>query len=359
MPSNKKKNKTESSSTKKTQYRHPNDLPRPKIYKPEAWLEQVNRLHPRNDDGLWFFPDGDYYIRESDDKNKLPPVAGDCPVCLENLATKTCARCHSVSYCSAECQKKHWKESHKKACGPNPKLYVIKLQLEPLVALPAIYHDPHEFLLIKPTEAMASLEDICANVLESADHIMEIPGFGWDQIQTLWPFQNTSHPLQKRICREFGWTSGVYGVELVEGYRVAEDICVYMVLNDDSFTSVTASPGLANSYYGGSIYPSHVREGNLVRGNIVIYKLMAKKKQWRPLQQLSALNALLMQVGDDSGMSCEYEMYPMSKLEIALLLHERRKALAEGAFTRRMWRAKIRREEREIENNNGPPTISF
>eukprot|EP00539_Tryblionella_compressa_P003784 CAMPEP_0178749172 /NCGR_PEP_ID=MMETSP0744-20121128/9268_1 /TAXON_ID=913974 /ORGANISM="Nitzschia punctata, Strain CCMP561" /LENGTH=183 /DNA_ID=CAMNT_0020402567 /DNA_START=423 /DNA_END=971 /DNA_ORIENTATION=+ len=183
---------------------------------------------------------------------------------------------------------------------------------------------------------MASLHDICEQVLTSADFIMDIPGFGHEQIQPAWPAQNGSHPLQKKICQTFGWTSGLYGVELVEGYRMAEDLIVYMVLNDDSFQKTDQSPGLVNSFYGGSIYPSIVRKGSLVRGNIVIFKLMIKNKRWKQ-QQHSPLSDFLFQFGDDSDLQDEYELYPMSKLEVGLMLQERRKALDQGRYTRRMW----------------------
>lgn len=38
--------------------------------------------------------------------------------CLEcdNPATKKCAQCHVAEYCSAECQKAHWVESHHLVC---------------------------------------------------------------------------------------------------------------------------------------------------------------------------------------------------------------------------------------------------
>lgn len=345
MPStNNKKSKKKASRTLG------NDLTRSKVFLPDAWQRQVAGLNPRiGENGVWFFLDGDYYVRLRDNKNKLPVVAGDCPVCLKNRSTLTCSRCHSVSYCSKECQTKAWKESHKKACSPNPKLYDIKLSLEPLVALPQRYNEPYEFLKIKPTEAMESLEDICENVLESADHIMDIPGFGHNQIQPTWAADNTSHPLHKMICETLGWTSGVYGVELVHGYRLAEDFCVYFALNDDSFSNPQASPGLATNYYGGSIYSSHVREGKAVRGNIIIFKQILKNKKWQPLQGKLEPLSLVFQFMDDSELHFDYELYPITKLEVAVMLQERRKALSEGAYTRRMWRYQLRRKEWDVE----------
>jgi len=52
--------------------------------------------------------------------SKLPTEICSEPTC-ENKATKACARCVSVAYCSKECQVKHWKDpvkSHKMNCNP-------------------------------------------------------------------------------------------------------------------------------------------------------------------------------------------------------------------------------------------------
>ena len=34
-----------------------------------------------------------------------------------NVGTKKCGKCQAVYYCSPECQKKHWKQQHKKECN--------------------------------------------------------------------------------------------------------------------------------------------------------------------------------------------------------------------------------------------------
>ena len=44
-----------------------------------------------------------------------PPVCAACGV--ETGKLLTCARCRSVWYCSADCQRAHWKKVHKRECG--------------------------------------------------------------------------------------------------------------------------------------------------------------------------------------------------------------------------------------------------
>lgn len=57
-------------------------------------------------------------------------VVGKCsnPSCGKGSETKlqACSRCHSVSYCSADCQKQHWKE-HKLSCNQTSSKDVRKL----------------------------------------------------------------------------------------------------------------------------------------------------------------------------------------------------------------------------------------
>ena len=39
-----------------------------------------------------------------------------CMCCGKEGETMTCSRCKKPQYCSKECQKKHWHESHWKYC---------------------------------------------------------------------------------------------------------------------------------------------------------------------------------------------------------------------------------------------------
>ena len=163
------------------------------------------------------------------------PFPSFCPVCLKPAAL-LCAKCKSAYYCSKECQKKHWRLSHKQACSPNPKLYTFNTDLGQFRGLSKEYFQPHEFIVIKPTEQLESITDICETALEGCDDIFDIEGFGTNQIDALWvPTEQMRSPVARRLCQRFGWTSGTYGIEKVEGYRPVEDHLVYMVLFDDCF----------------------------------------------------------------------------------------------------------------------------
>ena len=39
-----------------------------------------------------------------------------CASCAKEDANKICGGCNSVRYCSLECQKKHWRKTHKSEC---------------------------------------------------------------------------------------------------------------------------------------------------------------------------------------------------------------------------------------------------
>jgi hypothetical protein len=218
------------------------------------------------------------------------------------------------------------------------------------------YFEGHEFITIKPTNELANLAQICETALEGADDIFDIRGFGTDQIDALWISSNPRHDIARAVQQRFGWTSGAYQIEPFEGYRCAENILVYMVLFDDCFQNPVMSPGLEPSYYGAGCFALPVDK--VCRGNVVIFRLMLKEKAWYPKPRGANL---IFQFTDDSNLRFEYELYPITRLEIAHLLLERTKAMQQGAFSRRMWRSHIRRAERnvELQKESLTPTYAF
>ena len=348
----------------RTVYKDPNDLPSSRVYAPSAWRDQVAELNPLDNPEGWICFEADRFVlskhpdtgRSSEEGFAFPlPNIGQCPLCF-NHAPKSmaCGQCRSVFYCSKDCQKKHWKQSHRESCAANPKLYNINTNLNMFRGLKEAVPDAfegYEFLLIKPTDRFPDdgLVHVCAQVLESADDIMEIAEFGTKQLQPLWAAGNSrKSPIGKKIVKKYGWTSGVYTVEVMEGYRLAENMFAYMVLSDDAFTIPEGSPNQKDSYYGASVFPSVVQAGKQVRGNLVVYKTLLKNKQWRaPEQHISPLVNFML--GDDSNLQFEFEMYPICKAEIAHMLVERRRALEENGYSRRMWRHAIRQKERQVE----------
>lgn len=218
------------------------------------------------------------------------PAPAVCPVCLEP-ANRLCSQCESVYHCSRDCQKRHWRFCHKKACSPNPNLYAFNTSLGQFRGLPAEFFRGHEFMIIKPTEQLESIANICESALEDCDDIFDIRGFGTDQIDASWvPTQQRGNPVARRLCERFGWSSGSYGIERMEGYRVVEDHLVYAVLFDDCFQNSAMSPGLETSYYGAGCFP--LPEGKSCRGNVVIFRLQITKRSWRDIPTGSPLDLL-------------------------------------------------------------------
>lgn len=268
-----------------------------------------------------------------------------CPLCFKP-AYLQCSVCHSVYYCGPDCQKKHWRESHKKACKPNPGSYTFNVDIDQFRSLPKEAFEGHEFLVIKPTEKLSSLAEICEVCLESADDVFEkIPGFGQDQIQQHWVMGNGAfHPIAKAVRTHFGWIS-TYEVGNLTGWRHSEDHFVYTLMYDDNFLNQT---NLAPSYYGDACFP-YAREGKHVRGNLVIFKTLVKNKKRR---ELDLTGVSFLHIGtDDNDLQFEYELYPSTKAEIAHMLQERRTAIEQRKYTRRQWRYIIRQEERAVEIN--------
>ena len=131
-----------------------NYMKRQKLLSPEEWAANVASIHP------FVRPDLPYACLEAQKSVEKTPGSkavairqyGHCPVCLKD-ASKVCAKCRTVSYCSAECQKAHWNLSHKKACQPNPKKYRMNLDLTQVFqGLDESFFEGHEFLVVKPTE---------------------------------------------------------------------------------------------------------------------------------------------------------------------------------------------------------------
>jgi MYND finger len=267
----------------------------------------------------------------------------DCPVCFQD-APLQCTTCKAVNYCSPGCQKVHWKKSHKKSCQPNPNWYKFRLDLSVFSGLTPECFQGHDFLVIKPTEKLGSLQEICQEVLEPADDLFDVPGFGQSQLDDSWLLMNQGDPVCKRMVQKFGWTSGHIGHEVVYGYRVAESRIMYFLWCDDCFQrELSMSP----SYYGDALFPP-MEPGRRVRGNLVVYKVRLRKKQRRQTPK-DSFSIMTLVMTDDADLQFEYILFPINKAEIALMLSTRKEAMECGAYTTTMWRYHIRRKEQKLE----------
>lgn len=345
-------------------------LPRTSVSSPSEWQVAVRNNTPMSESG-WVCVEADGYMEHDSDNDTdaagvlLPlPVYGSCRICLKGASLK-CSRCFSIFYCSSVCQKTHWKLSHKQACQKCPRPFYkmnTDLQIIHTEALRPHWMQGHEFITIKATDQLdgggGSLLDICEQVLEPADDIFDIPGFGMDQIDISWAMTNSKDPISQAIQRKFGWTSGSYAVDFMEGYQYTEDKMVYMLLFDDCFLNPHQSPGLETSYYGTSCFPQYGKEGKHVRGNIVIFKQIVMSKYWAEQPRVDPLSKLIQQT-DESLLRFTYGLAPICKAEVAHILLERRKMIDQGLHSRRTWRQKIRQAEREIEELKQEGSASF
>ena len=178
--------------------RDPNDneLPLYRKQQPEMFKTLVDELNPilRFDNfQTWICSDDDCFVAPSLKngevvakrmKTREHGAPAQCPICFQPANLK-CGKCQSVFYCSEECQKQHWKKCHKKACSAKPRhLYSFDTNIDQFRSLSEDAFEGHEFILIKPTEKLNSLDEICHVCLESADDVFEtIPGFGCHQIE--------------------------------------------------------------------------------------------------------------------------------------------------------------------------------
>ena len=200
----------------------------------------------------------------------------NCPVCFQQ-AVQTCSKCKSVSYCSKECQIKHWKSVHKQCCKPNPNPAKLRGSLSQFKSLTPDDFKGHEFLLIKPTGKLNSIEEICHQCLQSADDILDIPGFGHNQLEVMWAHNNQHDPTAKVIREKYGWSSGTYAIETMAGYSRKEDNMCNMIICDDSFRSMMDQEP---NYYGYACFPDlFTKLKQSVRGNLVMYRIIVKNRK--------------------------------------------------------------------------------
>lgn len=335
-----------------------NELPLHRKEQPEMFKTLVDELNPilRFDNfQTWICTDDDCFVAPSLNENgeivakrmktREHGAPGHCPICFRAASLK-CGKCQSIFYCTEECQKQHWKKCHKKACVAKPRhQYHFDISIDQFRSLSEEAFEGHEFILIKPTEKLGSLDEICHVCLESADDIFEaIPGFGCHQIEKKWLMNNVSHPICSQIQQHFGWTSGTHDITPLEGYIISESPFVYFLMHDDNFIGST---DMAVSFYGDACFP-WAREDKHVRGNIVIFKLMINDKRRIARNYPSAAKFIFIQT-DDDDLQYDYNLFPVTKAEIGHMLQERRKAIEQGKYTRRQWRQIVRGKERAVE----------
>lgn len=144
-----------------TVYATKNELPRPKFHLPSVYAKQAAYLNLLtsieeleswiNFDSMFVLPKGTFIACKLID---IGHTYTCCPIYLKKVSY-TCNRWQSTSYCSKECQRRHWrKQCHKQVCQPNPSLATFEADLVPFHTLRPIDLEPHEILLLKQTEKL-------------------------------------------------------------------------------------------------------------------------------------------------------------------------------------------------------------
>jgi hypothetical protein len=143
-----------------------------------------------------------------------------------------------------------------------------------------------------------------------------------------------------------GHRSASIGHEILYGYRAAEARVAYF--NGVTIPSSRNCPLHLRTMERPSFLPCH-RESAV--GGTWWFTSFCSRRSNENLQPTSPFPLLMLQMTDDADLQFEYVLFPMNKAELALLLHERKKAMDRGAYTTRMWRNHVRAKERQIEGN--------
>ena len=75
-----------------------------------------NSLRMCNQAQNWFGTTGRLVSWSPTESGNSESTEWKCKACGADRATKKCSSCHTVTYCNVECQKVHWKKSHKITC---------------------------------------------------------------------------------------------------------------------------------------------------------------------------------------------------------------------------------------------------
>ncbi len=92
-----------------------------------------------------------------------------CPVCEKENCKKKCAKCKSVYYCGKECQKEHWKLSHKNICKEFSHVVEIYPRMESSCAEIFILH------ACEVLYSLLSMRNINAEVIRCMARITNLP----------------------------------------------------------------------------------------------------------------------------------------------------------------------------------------
>lgn len=160
-------------------------------------------------------------LPRGDPTNTIVPIKR-CDYCHrtanEEVKLMKCSRCLMVSYCSVECQKSHWTESHKKLCSslskekdreaqrivaemhykPGDHLNSVVVSIQTLHIDEGIYAMAVKHGLFPALEALFQFET--AGGMENVDEVLRMYSCSWTQNLTTTIFKGNQEIVERFTC---------------------------------------------------------------------------------------------------------------------------------------------------------------
>jgi len=225
-------------------------------------------------------------IQPEVEKNRTNKLCARC----ELPASRVCTRCRCTVYCSEECQRKHWRSSHKAQCTSDP-LFGISKEL----SLPR-YRD---FSAEEKQEnfAFTLLPGRCkGQQTNDRDGYCRLVEITEQEFVDFWHKKNSKQVVEKdeenRIVSMMGWGFMGMGTEPVTGFS-GEDSVIFRVFFDDNFQN---NPELDENLIAHIL----INCSGTTRGKVVVVKTKINQENgtetWIPFSKAELVDMMTWRV---------------------------------------------------------------